>query len=122
LYTVNISGYSSVYLAILTTNICLLEKRSQTVTSAERSLSVYISDVHHNAVTLMRSAAGCPEWEFVCAPCVPPSVEALLSGDHSWLGDDEVDAEPEYDLFRESEEDDGTCFPLAIHSFNECIQ
>lgn len=110
------------YPAILMTNICLLEKRSQTITSAEHLLSVYISNVHRDSVTLVRLAANSPEREFVCAPCVPPSVEALLSGDHSWLGDDEDDTEPEYDLFRESEEDDDTCFPPTIHFFNNCIQ
>jgi len=107
-----------VYPAILTTHIRLLEQRSQTVTSAECSFSLYISDVYHSAVALVESAASCPEWEFAHALCVTPLVEALLRGDHGKLEGGMCEAgteETEYDLFAEGEEDNGACFALAGH-------
>jgi hypothetical protein len=103
----------SVYPAILTTHIRLLEQRSQAVISAESSLSVYISDLHHTAVTLVKSTASCLKWEFTWVLCMTPSLETFLRGDCSKLEDDISEADTEemeyggYDLFAEGEEDDG---------------
>jgi hypothetical protein len=102
-----------VYPTILTTRIRLLERRSQAATFVERSLSVYISDLHFNAVTLVESSNSCPEWEFACAMCLTPSLDALLRGDFSELEDKAGNEETEFDLFAEGEEDDGACFALA---------
>jgi hypothetical protein len=104
----------SVYPAILTTHVRLLEQRSQAVTSTERLLSSYISDLHGNAVALTEPANSCSEWGLVCALYMPPSLEALVKGDYSKLC--EVGLEEECDLFAEGEEDDGACCILTGHS------
>jgi hypothetical protein len=102
------------YPAILTTHIRLLEKRSLSVSSVERSLSVYISDLYSSAIALVESATCCPEWELACALSMTPSLEALVRGDLSKLEDGE---ETEYDPFAEGEEDDGApCIAFAGHS------
>lgn len=107
----------SVYPAILTTHIRLLEQCSQTVTSREHLLSLFISEIHRSAITLVKSAKSCPGWELACTLCMPPSLEALVKGDYSELDDDicEADLEENYNLFAEGEEDDGACFVLTDH-------
>ena len=97
---------ASVYPAILTTHIRLLEQRSQVVASTEHSLSLYISNLHHHAIALVESSAYASEWEFTCAFLMPPSLEALVRGDYSKM----EGLEKEYDLFAEGEPDDGVCF------------
>ena len=98
----------SAYPAVLTTRVRLLEQRSQTVAYVERLLSVYISDLHLNAVALVESATSCPGWELACRLCMTPSLEALLGGDYSMLEDDICEAgeeDTEYNPFAEGEED-----------------
>ena len=109
----------SVYLVVLMTRIRLLEQRSQTVASVERSLSVYISELQRYAVALVKSAASCPEWELACVLCMTPSLEALAGGDFSKLEGDICDAgieETEFNLFAEGEEDNGICFALTAQT------
>jgi hypothetical protein len=108
----------SVYPAILTTHVRVLEQRSQTVIYLERLLSVYIADLHCNAIALVDSVGNCPGWELACALCMPPSLEALSKGEFFELDDDpEVDRGIiEYDPFAEGEEDDGAFFAPTGHS------
>ena len=104
----------SVYPAVLTTHIRLLEQRSQAVISTERVLSSYIFDLHRSGIALAESATSCSEWELMWALYMPPSLEALVKGDYSKMCD--AGLEEEYDLFAEGEEDDGACYILAGHS------
>ena len=99
------------YPAILTTHIRLLEQRSQAVASTERSLSLYISNLHRHAIALVESADTASEWKFACTFFMPRSLEALVRGDYSQMEDAicEVGLEKEYDLFAEGEADDGAC-------------
>lgn len=108
----------SVYPAILTTHIRLLEQRSQAVISTERLLSLSISDLQRNAIAFVESADSYPGWGLACELCMPPSLTALARGDYSKLEDDicEAGSEEEYDLFAEGEEDDSACFDLTGHS------
>lgn len=75
-------------------------------------LSLYISDLRFNSISLLESADGVTEWELAF---MPPSLEALLRGDYSKLDDGifEAGREEVYDLFAEGEEDDGACFVLT---------
>jgi hypothetical protein len=111
-----------VYPVILTTNVRLLEQRSETVTHVERSLSVYISDLRLHAAGLVDSATSCPGWELADTLCMTTSLEALARGDYSELLEQDIydrsDAgieETYFDPFAEGEKDDGVYkFSLLI--------
>ena len=100
----------SAYPAILTTHVRLPEQHSESVISAERSLSAYIYDLHCHAVAIVGSEVVCPEWELACRLCMMRSLEAIFNGDHSLLDaivSDVGTEEAGYDLFAEGEDDDG---------------
>ena len=94
---------------VLTTHICILKKCLEAVVCTERLLSLYISDLRFNFISLLESADGATEWELAF---MLPLLEALLRGDYSKLDDDifEAGREEVYDLFAEGEENDSACF------------